>query len=163
SLIRQTHTRWVCLINDDASDNQSFEAIKAITEGDPRFYVARNQHRLGFYHNSEACIARVPLDADFVAPCDQDDEWYPDKLDCELAAFTTDTRLVYSDMEIIAEDGTLLSPTYWKRRVNNYESLRTLFLANTVTGSASVFRADMLEDILPFPVERGSAFHDHWL
>jgi hypothetical protein len=35
--------------------------------------------------------------------------------------------------------------------------------ANTVTGAATLFRAEMLEKILPFPKKIGDAFHDHWI
>jgi hypothetical protein len=34
----------------------------------------------GAYRAFERCLARVPAHAAFVAPCDQDDVWHPDKL-----------------------------------------------------------------------------------
>ena len=36
-------------------------------------------------------------------------------------------------------------------------------LANTVTGAASMFRRDLLDDALPLPSAPGPVYHDHWL
>ena len=60
-------------------------------------------------------------------------------------------------------DGTVLSPTYWATRRNNYANFASLLLANTVTGAASMFRRELLDVLLPFPPGFGDAFHDHWL
>lgn len=163
TLKEQTHTNWVCIINDDSSSDEIFEQIRAITAADPRFYVFRSGGRLGFYHNFEQALYRVPESAEFVAMCDQDDDWYPDKLSTCLEAFTLETQLVYSDMDIVTRDGKLISRTYWTTRRNNYTDLNALLFANTVTGAASVFRASLLRDALPFPERIGDSYHDHWL
>jgi hypothetical protein len=36
-------------------------------------------------------------------------------------------------------------------------------MANSITGAASLFRRDLLEDALPFPPAQFHHFHDHWL
>jgi hypothetical protein len=36
-------------------------------------------------------------------------------------------------------------------------------LANSVTGAASLYRRDLLDDALPFPPLLAKGFHDHWL
>jgi hypothetical protein len=108
-------------------------------------------------------LMRVPNNADFVALSDQDDDWYPDKLESCLNAFNENTQLVYCNMQIVNEQGEVLADTYWKNRRNNYQDAHVLFLANTVTGAASVFRRELLDDILPFPQPVGQVFHDHWI
>jgi len=94
---------------------------------------------------------------------DQDDDWYPDKLESCLKEFNSNTQLVYSDMHIVNEQGKILADTYWQNRRNNFQDAHVLFLANTVTGAASVFRRELLNDILPFPEPVGQVFHDHWI
>lgn len=163
SIIDQTHQNWICIINDDCSDQDIFEEIQRIAAKDLRFLVHQNAARLGFYHNFERCLARVPDVADFVAFADHDDYWYPDKLATCLAAFRADTTLVYSDMDIVTREGQIVSHTYWTTRRNNYTDLEVLFFANTVTGAASLFRASLLREILPFPELLGEVFHDHWV
>jgi hypothetical protein len=108
----------------------------------------------------------VPADADAVALCDQDDVWDPDKLSVLLARLTTDPnrQLVYSDMRLIDADGRPLAPSFWEHRVNQWDDLAALLLLNTVTGAASLIRADLVrERVLPFPPGTPSAFHDQWI
>ena len=63
-----------------------------------------------------------------------------------------DARLVYSDARVVTRDGRViradvLEPT----RHNNHSDLLSLLVANSVTGAASLFLADVLADALPFP------------
>ena len=163
SLVRQTHRRWVCIVNDDASPAGVHREIERLASRDPRFRVYRNPTRLGFYENFERCLARVPPEAELVALCDQDDVWFPRKLAMGIAAFEPGVELVYSDVEIITRDGKSVAPTYWTTRRNNYTDLASLLFVNTVTGAASIFRASLLHEVLPFPRRIGNPYHDHWI
>ena len=163
SITGQDHANFVCIIQDDVSSESSLAAIQRSIAGDPRFVLFRNETRMGFYRNFESCLLRVPVDAEFVALSDHDDRWYPDKLSSLLAAFDDDTQLVYSDCRLVKPDGTVLADSYWTRRRNNFTDLSTMFVANTVTGAASLFRAELLEQALPFPQRIGDAYHDQWL
>jgi len=97
-----------------------------------------------------------------VALGDQDDVWRPEKLE-RLLAEIGDAELVYSDMRIVEPDGRVVSPTYWVGRSNNSTNFASLLFANTVTGAASLFRRDLLDDALPFPNAPGPVYHDHWI
>ncbi|MGK7867591.1 rhamnosyltransferase WsaF family glycosyltransferase [Falsiroseomonas sp. E2-1-a20] len=163
SLQAQTHRNWVCIIVDDHTDYERYEHIRYLVKSDPRFFLFQNKVRRNFYLNFEEGLRRTPADADFVALCDQDDVWHPDKLATLVAAFGEDTQLAYSDAQVVDEAGAVRSTTFWTTRRNNYTDLPTLMVANTITGAASAFRASMLPDILPFPVAIGPTFHDHWI
>jgi hypothetical protein len=163
SILQQQHRSWICIVCDDGSAPERIEAVRAATARDPRFHVVANASRLGHYRNFERALGHVPADADFVALADQDDVWYPEKLTRTLSAFGRDTTLVYGDMDIVTRDRVPVSHTYWTTRRNNYTDLASLIFANTVTGAASVFRAPLLADILPFPPRIGDAYHDHWI
>ena len=67
--------------------------------------VVDNAERLGFYFNFERALGLVPPEAEAVALCDQDDEWYPDKLATLLAALREGHTLVYSDQRIVGAGG----------------------------------------------------------
>ena len=163
SLRAQTHTNWVCIIMDDYTEREHYDHISYIVKGDHRFFLFQNGRRQNFYRNFQEGLRRIPVDADFVALCDQDDVWNPDKLQTLLAAFEDDTQLVYSDARVVDETGHVRSETFWELRRNNFTDLATLMVANTVTGAASMIRASLLADILPFPEPIGPAFHDHWI
>jgi glycosyltransferase involved in cell wall biosynthesis len=162
SIRAQTHRNWVCLISDDCSAPERFAAVEAAIEGDARFVVSRSPARLGFYRNFERALAMVPGAAHYVAMADQDDRWYPEKLEALLAKIGG-ARLVYSDARIVDRDGEVIADTYWQRRRNNHSDLLSLLVANAVTGAASLFPRDVLEHALPFPPAQFAHFHDHWI
>ena len=163
SIINQSYSNWICIVNDDGSSSEKFDFIAEICKRDSRFYLFQNEANLGFYRNFETALKRVPDDAVYVAMADQDDSWYPEKIERCVGRFDSETQLVYSDMRIVTDDGEVLSDTYWVNRKNNHTDMDVILLANTVTGAASVFRHNLLEKIIPFPERIGDAFHDNWI
>ena len=117
------------------------------SRGDERFALVRGE-RLGFYRNFERALAMAP-DCDYVALCDQDDRWRSDKLE-RLLAGIGGAELVYSDARIVRPDGTVVEPSYWSVRSQPH-NLASLLLANSITGAATLFRRELLDDALPFP------------
>jgi Glycosyl transferase family 2 len=162
SLKAQTDKRWICVISDDCSAPERFERIEQLIADDPRFAVSRSAERLGFYRNFERALTMVPAEADAVALCDQDDRWYPDKLEALRGALGS-AQLVYSDQRLVDASGRVLRNTLWEGRANNHTSLASMLVANTVTGAATLFRTELLDVALPFPDTPGFQFHDHWL
>jgi hypothetical protein len=104
----------------------------------------------------------TPAEAEFVTLCDQDDRWYPEKLE-RLIGGIGGAQLAYSDARIVSPDGEVVRPSYWTERRNNHTNFGSLLLANSVTGAASLFRRELLADVLPFPPLLAKGFHDHWL
>ena len=163
SIIAQTHTNWICIVSDDNTDNEYFDRVRSRVRTDARFIFFHNPSRRSFYDNFQHVLSRTPLDADFVALSDQDDVWRSDKLESLIGAFRPETQLAYSDARIVDATGAVRSPTFWTSRRNNYTDLAALLVANTITGAASMIRASLLDDVLPFPRPVGPAFHDHWM
>jgi hypothetical protein len=162
SLRAQTETDWICVISDDCSEPGRFEEIEATVAGDSRFAVSRSPERLGFYRNFERALRLVPSEAELVALCDQDDRWFPEKLEV-LRAELGDAVLVYSDQRLVDADGRVLRDTLWKGRRNNHTNLASLLTANSLTGASALFRRELAELTIPFPDTPGLQFHDHWL
>ncbi len=162
SIRQQSHSNWVCVISDDASDADSFANLEREVEGDRRFVLARSESRLGFYGNFERALSMAPQSADYVTLCDQDDYWHPNKLE-RLILEMGDAQLIYSDARVVDPAGKLIHSSYWTARRNNHTNFGSLVLANSVTGAAALFRRELLDDVLPFPVKLADAFHDHWL
>jgi glycosyltransferase involved in cell wall biosynthesis len=137
SLDAQTYSDWTLVRVDDA-------------EG------------IGPYRAFERAFERVPPEARFVAPCDQDDVWHPNKLAVLVEALARpQVTLAFSDVRIVRPDGAVLSPTYWTDRSHACDSMTELLATNVVTGAASVVRRDVLDVALPFPPELDGSFHDH--
>ncbi|MEE9448114.1 MAG: glycosyltransferase [Arenicellales bacterium] len=165
TILNQSYTNWLLIICDDASPKADWSEIEALCALDPRrIRLYRYEENQGFYHNFERALDYVPDNAELIAFADQDDVWYPDKLQKLVDKLNSEQAdLVYSDMRIVHESGEVLSESYWQGRKNEYRDFDTVFLANTVTGAASLFKRDLLEVLLPFPERVGDAFHDHWL
>lgn len=162
SLRRQTHADWICLISDDRSSPERLAEVERLVGDDPRFVVSAAARRAGAYENFHRALAMVPPEIPFVALSDQDDEWYPQKLELLLAALG-EAALVFSDMRIVDRDRRVLAETYWTARRHNHANFASLLLGNTVTGAASLFRRELLDDALPLPPRVGNLYHDHWL
>ena len=163
SIRAQTHRSWICLISDDNSDPERLEEMREVLGDDRRLLLSVAESQAGFYGNFERALAMVPPGADYVALSDQDDWWQPEKLATQLAGLRPGDKLVYSDMRIVNEEGSVLSDTYWSFRRNNHTDFAALVMANTVTGAALLFDRDLLDDVLPFPSEYESCYHDHWI
>jgi glycosyltransferase involved in cell wall biosynthesis len=162
SIRAQTHSNWICMISDDCSAAAPFEAMRGAVGEDHRFVLDRSPRRLGFYANFERALSMVPPEADYVALADQDDSWYPHKLS-RLLAGVGDAQLIYSDARIVGRDGGVIAGSYWGSRRNNHSDMLSLLVANSVTGAASLLRAEVLRHALPFPPGQFAHYHDHWL
>lgn len=163
SIRAQTYENWVCVISDDRSSPGRLAEMRKVLADDERFSLAPGAHRLGFYGNFERALALAPPEAELVTMCDQDDRWYPEKLEVLETSMEPGTKLVYSDMRIVDRTGRVLSETYWTYRRNNHTNFGSLVLANTVTGAASLFAREVLDYALPFPPHYGAGYHDHWV
>jgi glycosyltransferase involved in cell wall biosynthesis len=164
SLRRQTYAHWVCLVSDDCSSPATARELSRVLAGDPRFSLSTAPARLGFYRNFERALGLIPRLATFIAFCDQDDVWHPDKLETLLNHMTDEgVTLAYSDMRVVTGEGELISNTYWTTRPTASDDLASLILVNTIPGPAALFRASLLPLALPFPAPIGDTYHDHWL
>jgi glycosyltransferase involved in cell wall biosynthesis len=163
SLRDQTHGNWVCIVSDDDSRPDLYTAIRDEIDGDERFVLSQAEERLGYYRNFERALGLVPMGAELVALCDQDDRWHQDKLQVLREAIEPGVTLAYSDMNLVDPSGNLVSPTYWTDRRTNHTDMTSLLVANTITAAASMFPRRLLDYALPFPAPLGHAFHDHWL
>jgi glycosyltransferase involved in cell wall biosynthesis len=162
SLRAQTDERWLCLVSDGGSSPDRFAQMLSVLDGDPRFVVSRSQRRVDPYRNFERALTLAPAGAELIAPCDQDDRWYPDKL-AVLRAALGSARLVYSDQRLVTRDGHVLRDSLWHGRRHDYANLASLLVANTAPGAAMLFRRELVELALPFPNGPGVQYHDHWL
>ena len=81
SIAAQTLGGWTCLVGIDGCDPAAARLISDIVGDDPRFVIHEFTERLGFYRNFERVLAAVNPAAEWIALADQDDRWYPEKLE----------------------------------------------------------------------------------
>ncbi len=147
------------VIQDDASSDGTVALVRRVAAGDPRVRLEVNPRNLGFLANFERALSRCT--GDWIAPCDQDDLWHPDKLR-RLAPLMADHVLAYADSRLVDDQGRdlgrRLSQVY---RMVDGDDCRVFTFWNSVSGHALLMRRELLPHSLPFPP--GVKFHDWWI
>jgi hypothetical protein len=163
SLREQSYMHWTCLVQDDHSNDRSLAMIAKTLGDDARFRLERNESTLGFYRNFERVLSRVPVNAQLVSLCDQDDDWYRDKVARLVEAFDADdVTLAHCDLTVTGPRGEVLAD-HFIDHARHPLHLESHFFTNTIPGAVCMFRASLLPKILPFPASRGTAYYDWWI
>jgi len=158
SLLSQTHPLLEIVVADDASSDDTVAILEKYARLDPRVSVSVNPANLGFARNFECALARCR--GTFIAPCDQDDVWLPDKISMLVAAIG-EHPLAYCDSTHIDEHGNPTGP----RMSDIVPMLSTdhpamFAFGNCVSGHAMLFRRELIARALPVPAE---FFYDWWI
>jgi glycosyltransferase involved in cell wall biosynthesis len=158
SLLAQTHRNIEIVAVDDCSTDGTLSVLQEYQRRDARVRAIANQTNLGFRNNFERAISLCA--GDFVAPCDQDDVWLPQKL-ATLLGVIGDHPLAYCDSELIDEQGASLNIAMSDIFAMVSTDDPAVFAAgNCVSGHAMLFRRELFERACPVP---GCFFHDWWL
>jgi len=160
SLAAQTVQDFECIISPDSDPAPLARVLADTLPDDDRFRILETGgERLGFYLNFERALKAVAPDAPWVALADQDDWWYPEKLE-KMIPLLDEYGMVSGQARLVQyPSGTELGTTH-----REDASLPQLMLSNQFTGSLSIFRGDLLRLALPFPrLTTRAAAHDHWL
>lgn len=158
------------VIADDGSSDATLEIVRAWAaeaESDGiRVTVIEAPGPGGVTANFERALLAV--DGDLIALCDQDDLWFPERLERAAAAFVTDDILLHhSNARVVKSDGVteiaLLAsvlgfPNRWPNPPGGV--FAQLVRRNLVTGATTMIRRSLLEFATPFP---SSWVHDEWL
>ncbi len=158
SLLAQTYRNIEIVAVDDASADDSVAVLNRYAERDARIRVVVNSANLGFARNFESSLERSR--GEFIAPCDQDDIWLPDKITALMAAIDGHS-MAYCDSTLVDAQGTpcgyRMSQVLPMRSID--DPLPFAF-GNCVSGHAMLFRRSLLERALPVPA---GFFYDWWL
>lgn len=159
SIQAQTHKNFRCLISVDGDPGPVIDFVQKNLD-DNRFQVLGFGQRLGFYRNFERVLLHVPAAAQWVALSDQDDYWYPEKIE-KLIPHLGQNLLVSAQARVVeAGTGRVISESTNRKNV----PLSDLVVQNQVTGGQTIFRRELLALALPFPrLETSTQVHDHWL
>ena len=159
SIIAQTEQSWECLVGIDGSDHSAMDLVTSYVRGDQRFHILEFEENVGVYRHFERLLSHVSDTSTWVALCDQDDYWYPEKLHhLSNALGMPGVTAATSRARVVTEGSTTTALTDRKPG----DSLSILLL-NQMTGSHAILARDVVRHALPFPPDVLGAIHDHWL
>jgi glycosyltransferase involved in cell wall biosynthesis len=79
SLLAQDYPHVSLLIRDDGSSDKTVSLLREYAQVDPKIVVVPGEHE-GFIRSFFRLLDLSSPEADYVAFCDQDDVWHPDKI-----------------------------------------------------------------------------------
>ena len=137
------------------------ERMRIVESGEPTRSAAGNFSRL-----------MAASDAPYVAFCDQDDVWLPDKLSRSRQAMAALERcfpadaplLVHSDLEVVDDQLAVLSRSFWRYQKLDPATARRLhrlLVQNVVTGCTCLLNRSLVARGTPVPAD--AIMHDWWL
>lgn len=172
SIAAQTRPPEELVVCDDASSDATREIISAFAATAPfPVHLHVNEQNLGSTRNFERAIRLC--EGDIIALSDQDDVWFPGKLQRLEDCFEhePDTGLVFTDAEVVADDLRPLGYSLWasvgfddaqRRLVRSGRVLDVLLPGWTVTGATMAFRAGFKKLVLDIPTDL-ALIHDGWI
>jgi glycosyltransferase involved in cell wall biosynthesis len=169
SLAAQTMLPVELVVADDASKDDTVAAIENFARHTPfPVHLRCNKRRVGVQENFGHAIAACA--GEIIALADQDDVWFPDKLE-KLAMTLGDPSVLaaFSNADVVDENLAPLGYTMWSRihfsdheqaRMRNGEGFSILLKHHVVTGATLAFKTSLRDKVLPIPEEWP---HDAWL
>ena len=187
SLLGQSYDNFRIVVRDDGSSDD--------TPGILRHYAAQHSLRMHLLPSSDhpagtvgknlgasasfGCLLqyvldnrqRLGLDRAYMLLCDQDDIWFPDKIERQLRQLLAVERkngvslpvLVHSDLRVVSGDRQLIAESL--TRFQGLETERNRFcqlvISNLVTGCTALINESLARKALPVPDQ--AIMHDWWL
>lgn len=163
SLEQQTYPNLELLIADDGPDQPVGNEFFARHLHRIPFRYQINQENLGTSRTYAKLLAQA--EGDYVAFCDQDDRWKPEKLEKTCAALQDPkVTAAYCGLCVINGSGEPVAEDVRQVRTGDRflegdDAAPALFVKNSIYGCTLVLRTEFAQSALPLP--EGFGF-DHW-
>ncbi len=160
TVINQTYKNLEIVIVDDGSTDNTLAVINQFAAKDSRITLYRNEQNLGVVRNFEKAIYRCA--GEYIALCDQDDSWMPDKISL-LVENIGDNLLIYHNSQLINEQGKLLLKI--SDMFNMYEGDNPLafIFYNSIPGHSCMFNRELLNYLKLYGTFDNNFYHDWWI
>jgi len=158
------------VVCDDGSTDSTIDLLQHFASVAPfPVRVFQNSVNLGSTGNFEQAIRLCQHE--FIALCDQDDIWRPNKLEVQVALLEAQPRVggVFTNGELLTpvgkQEGRTLWQSFWfddreQKLFRSGHALELLLRGNLATGMTMMFRSSLRDRLLPIP---RTWIHDYWL
>ena len=175
SMAAQTLLPAEIVVSDDGSTDGTIALLKQTWErlasrsadlSKVKLTIMVNKTSLGVTSNFEQAIAATSKKYVFLA--DQDDLWFPNRLEVEVSKLVSGAGFVFGDARLINEKGEPLGHSLFdalalkgsERAGIASQPVDVLIKRNIVTGATAVFTRTVFDKAAPFPA---GWVHDEWL
>jgi len=166
SIVAQSYGNYELLVSDDASTDATFRILSSYAARYDWIRIHRNNERLGVVRNFESLLESAG--GEYIAFCDQDDLWYPDKLSRSVELMESGKvdgpMMLHSDLRVVDSEGRVLFPSFFEMRSYRFSRERALevFLGRCgAMGNTMLINQQLKSLVLPFP--ETLAAHDYWI
>ncbi|MDB0051364.1 glycosyltransferase family 2 protein [Gammaproteobacteria bacterium] len=180
SLLAQSHKNFILIVRDDGSRDRTVSILESYAGDHPEriHLISRDGVNMGA-SASFAFLADYVLKSKellglksiYMMFCDQDDTWFPEKIEKLLAAMlateadngSTLPIIVHSDLEVVSEQNMVIAKSLISYQGLEIErnSFPNLVISNLVTGCTALINEPLAEKALPIPEK--AIMHDWWL
>lgn len=172
SLADQTTADWHLLVRDDGSTDATLSILNNFSACFPDKVTVLNGDgpRLGPSASFSTLLERTQ--SPYIMLCDQDDVWFPDKIEKSMAAMldaeqrygSSTPLLVHTDLKVVDENLQPIADSFWSYQHLSPQlgsRLNRLLAQNVVTGCTVMINRALAD--LATPVPDKAIMHDWWL
>ncbi|MEP1307183.1 MAG: glycosyltransferase [Balneola sp.] len=166
SVLAQNYTNWELILIDDKSKDNSIQKIQSYAV-DHRIKLLKNESNSGISATRNKGIEEA--EGEYIALLDQDDEWFPEKLERQVEQFKKLDQsygLVYSNLEVRFENGSVVDQ---KKEIapapDIQKNLELMLLTNLISSPTVLIRKTVLDDVGTFDpaILWGGDDYDLWI
>jgi glycosyltransferase involved in cell wall biosynthesis len=166
SILDQTKPPDEIIICDDGSTDKTIEIIDRVTAGRSGTRLIRNQQRHRFIRNFEKAIGETTGDIIFLS--DQDDVWFPDKVETMVRVFSEDPSavLVYSNAVLTDSELKPTGTVFDQRKgidLRKPPTIHEMSRGIAFNGPMIAFRSKLKPYVIPISPLSLQWTHDHWI
>ncbi|RLA70223.1 MAG: glycosyltransferase family 2 protein [Epsilonproteobacteria bacterium] len=170
SLLDQTHENWSLYVHDDGSEDDTLSILIDYNNRYPekiKLLQSKNSYRSAS-QNFGYLLGQT--DAEYIMFCDQDDVWYPQKIEMTLLKMLEmeemhpeSSILIHTDLTVADENLNKIDDSFWHyaHLDPDYDNFERLLMQNIITGCTVMINRALKERALPIP--KGAIMHDWWL
>ena len=165
SLLQQQYPATEIIILDDCSTDDSANIIQQFVSPNIPIHYYKNEVNKGPLYTFRKLVSYCT--GDYIAFCDQDDIWLPNKLDiCMQQMQLLPTQLpavVFTDLSLINNNNQIIQASFWKYYgiYPQQTSFANVLFNNVITGCSTLINKAMAQEINRMPDE--AILHDHWI
>jgi glycosyltransferase involved in cell wall biosynthesis len=153
------------IICDDGSIDRTIPIVEEFAASAPfPVIISRNSRNLGYSRNFARALTLC--DGDIIFLSDQDDVWFPDRVERVISVFETDP-----DVQVVVNDQLLADAELRHRGVTKLENLRRAGKKSSgmIEGCSTALRLCWARSLFPMPagadalIASGALSHDRWI